>query len=148
MDSNRIILDSNIWIASVVQTEPDFKESIKIITKLDSIVMPDFILQEIITVLKVKKQYQLSLDFYKMVKENNTIGIVKIDLHTDEYYQEFFAEDNSKLSFVDSALLHLHKSKYYKVITLDKNLKERLDMIKVESAKTNKTKVNKIVRKK
>lgn len=132
MDSNKIILDSNIWIASVVQTEPDSKQSIEIIAKLDNIVMPDFILQEIMTVLKVKKQYQLCLDFYKTVKENDTIDIVKIDLHVDEYYKEFFTDDNRKLSFVDSALLHLHKSKYYKVITLDKNLKERLDTVKVK----------------
>lgn len=48
------------------------------------------------------------------------------NLHTDEYYDEFLVEGNRKLSFVDSSLLHLHKSKYFKVITLDKNLKERL----------------------
>ena len=94
--------------------------------------MKDFILQETINVLKLKICLEISESFYESITSSPSSEILVTNLHTDGYYEEFFLKDNRKLFFADSALLCLHKSKYFKVITLDKNLNERLDKIKVK----------------
>ena len=129
---DKIIIDTNIWVASVNIYERDNKYALEVIGKTKNKVMPDFILQETINVLKIKNSHKESAEFYKNILNNKDVTIIKIETHTDDFYDEFFSDENYKLSFVDSALLRLHKSKYFKVITLDKNLKERLDKVKVK----------------
>lgn len=130
----KIVFDTNIWISYVNLLDINHDKAIKIIEENseDKIIIPDFILQETINVLKLKIGLEISKSFYENIISNPNSEVLITNLHSDEYYQEFLANDNRKLSFVDSALLHLHKSKYFKVITLDKNLSEKLDKIKVK----------------
>ncbi|MCD4706089.1 type II toxin-antitoxin system VapC family toxin [bacterium] len=121
------ILDSNVWIAFFNEMDNQHKKAEKVIKKLNNnqIVVPEYIVTEVASILRFKAGKEVSNDFIKSISDNDDIII----LLSDEFFfnnvvDNFINLDGCKLSFIDIAILYL--SKNYKVITFDKNLEKAI----------------------
>jgi predicted nucleic acid-binding protein len=123
---SKIILDTNVWVSFFNEEDGQHKEAVKIVSSYPQTVIPDFVLQETLTVLKIKSSLELALGFYDLVKNNSLVDIENIDIHNDIFYISFLNANNKNLSFIDSSLLVLNNSRRYKIITFDKDLKKLL----------------------
>ena len=121
-----IILDSNVWISFLDKNDNQHKKAKKIIDKIDcDIVVPEYVIIEVCTVLLKKTNKKIANGFIEIAFNNQNTEI----LFCDEYFfnnvvDNFINLDGCKLSFIDIAILYL--SKNYKVITFDKNLEKAI----------------------
>ncbi|MCD6149611.1 PIN domain-containing protein [bacterium] len=117
------ILDSNIWIAFFNENDNQHKKAEKVIKELgsNSVVVPEYIVTEIASILCFKAGKEVANDFIKNIIDNKDIKILLSNkLFFSNVIDNFVNLDGHKLSFIDMAILYL--SKTYEVITFDKNL--------------------------
>ena len=121
-----IILDSNVWISYLDKNDNQHKKAQKIIEKIDcDIVVPEYVIIEVCTVLLKKTNKKIADGFIEIAFDNQNTEV----LFCDEYFFNLFVNNfknikNKNLSFIDTALLYL--SEDYKVITFDKNLEKAI----------------------
>ncbi len=124
------IIDSSVWVAYFLSIDSQHGKALLIGNDLASVKqIPDFILFETATVLKQKGGLREAELFLEVVLDStiqitNTIGLMQ------DFSKVFLLPDCKKLSFADSALLALHKTGNYKVITFDKDLLKEIKKIK------------------
>ncbi len=117
-----ILLDSSVVIAAFRQNEKMHNEAIDIIKKSWKIIILDYILSEILTVLKMRESHGIAVKCLDFLNNNNNIDILKVsDLEFDRSLN-FFETNNNKLSFVDILLLEVKKYRNIKLATFDKDL--------------------------
>ena len=122
-----ILLDSSVIIAAFRKEEDHHRDALDIFRHNTSFLLLDHVLFEVGTVLKMREGQLISqrcLDFLL-----NTEGIDFVRA-TDEEIQksllEFQEEENKKLSFVDTLLLVLHRTRNISLATFDKDLQKKL----------------------
>jgi predicted nucleic acid-binding protein len=126
---SKIIFDSNVWIGFLNINDTCYKRASRIFEDVDltTVCITEYILLEILTVLKQKTSYKKSNEFIELINKFN------IEVITSQYFfketLEIFEEfKENKLSFVDISLLYLsHK---YEIITFDRELQKYIDKIK------------------
>jgi len=121
-----IILDSNVWIAFFHKSDSQHKKAEEILKTIDNLIMmPEYVIVEVSSVLNLRAGKKISNSFLENVLSNENIEILLSD---EEFFsgvvESFIKSENKKLSLVDTSLLYLSKS--YKVITFDKNLQRAL----------------------
>ncbi|HFC77022.1 MAG TPA: type II toxin-antitoxin system VapC family toxin [Candidatus Moranbacteria bacterium] len=120
-----IILDSNIWIAYLNKSDSTHQQSLKIFQKTNAkdILMTEYLLLEIVTVLKQIRGYKFAQEFIQLVTDENIPFIESKNFYAKTLLL-FQSLNEDKLSFVDVSLLHL--SKKYELRTFDKDLRKML----------------------
>lgn len=120
-----IILDSNIWIAYLNKADSTHQRALKIFqkTNVKGILITEYLLLEIATVLKQIRGYKFAQEFIQLLTDEN-ISFVESKNFYAKTLLLFQSLKENKLSFVDVSLLHL--SQKYEVQTFDKNLRKVL----------------------
>lgn len=123
---DKIILDSNIWIAYFDKNDSTHLAAIKVFESLNSkIFITHFLISEISTILQFKLWKDFSDLFLDWIKDRN---IEIIELEDFDILIDFYTKnDFKKLSFIDHSLLLL--SKDFEVITFDKDLNKLIKQI-------------------
>lgn len=117
-----VILDTNIWYAHL--SEEDFRHdrAEKIFESLDDdILIPEYILLELCTLLARRKKKEIADRFIDMAENNDRTELLPSSpLFFKEVREAFKDTESHRLSFVDVALLLLSRS--YTVMTFDQTL--------------------------
>ena len=125
MSRKQIILDSCVWIAYFISSDSLHKRALSLANEIEKyeVIVPEYILLEVVSVLKAQKYHKEAREFAKRIMQTGALLVSDPDL-PEKSLRKCFEKANSKLSFVDSALLVL--SKKYEVISFDKALAKRL----------------------
>jgi len=121
MESSRpeIILDSNVWIALFHEEDSQHDKACKLFDEItEHILVPEYVLIEVASVLKNYKRNAEALAFVRTTLEN-TVTLLPAGVLAHEA-GALFCERNDRLTFIDTALLVL--SREYRIITFDKAL--------------------------
>ncbi len=119
------IFDSNIWIAYLNKSDSTHKRAVKLFqeTSVEDILVTEYLLLEIVTVLKQVRGYKFAQKFIRQVVDADISF-----LESKNFYPQtlllFQSLKENKLSFVDVSLLYL--SEEYEVKTFDKDLQKMI----------------------
>jgi predicted nucleic acid-binding protein len=117
---NKIIPDSNIWIGYFHKEDSLHKKSLKIIEGMNIVYVPEYVLLESVSILKMKATNKLANFCLDVFLHTATIHVIPSgDLFT-KTIALFQTLNDKHLSFVDTSLLAL--SREYEVKTFDKKL--------------------------
>ena len=117
-----LVIDSSVIIAAFRRQEERHNDALEILNFGQEILLLDYVLAEVLTVLKMKEGYKISnkcLDFLE-----NCEGFLIRRLANAEFKSsvEFFKLNNNKLSFVDVCLVTFTKAQGLPLVTFDKEL--------------------------
>jgi len=123
-----LIFDSNIWIAYLIESDSTHKKAVKLFqqTKSKDILITEYLLLEIVTVLKQVEGFEMAQKFIQQITNEN-ISFIESRHFYAQTLLLFQSLRENKLSFVDVSLLYL--SKKYEVKTFDKELGKALKKI-------------------
>ncbi len=118
---NKIILDSCVFIALYNESDEFHNEAISIFEfyKDNIILISNYVIQEVATVLAYKFWKQKADLFIDDIMNSNNILILQSDTFEE---MKFFKSINSKISFTDLSLLYLSIKQDSLLITFDKQL--------------------------
>lgn len=118
---NKIILDSCVFIALYNENDEFHNEAISIFEfyKDNIILVSNYVIQEVTTVLTYKFWKQKADLFIDDIMNSNNILILQSDTFEE---MKFFKTINSKMSFTDISLLYLSIKQDSLLITFDKQL--------------------------
>ncbi len=121
-----IILDTNIWFAVCDISDSQHEKAQEVFDNLeDQIMMPEYVLVELLNLLVRKKGKSWTDEFIgKLIVSDDCLIAPNTPSFTLEVIQSFLKSDNKKLSFVDHSLVYL--SKHHKVLTFDQELAKQL----------------------
>jgi predicted nucleic acid-binding protein len=115
-----VVLDSCVWIAFLCKTDSQHSKANKLVATLGAdILVPEYVLLEVATVLRQKKYNAEACVFVKKVIHDPGVFLPAQNSVYD-VATLFCAENRRTLSFVDVALLDL--SAVYEIVTFDKKL--------------------------
>ncbi|MEK9154153.1 MAG: PIN domain-containing protein [Patescibacteria group bacterium] len=120
-----MILDSSVWVAFYNEADSQHAKAIRLSASFSDIALPEYILLETSTLLRSKAGDEIAERFLKYSLENAEVSVLYSSrelLH--ETALLFRRMKNTKLSFVDVALLHL--SRTHEVITFDTALEKAI----------------------
>lgn len=121
-----IIFDSNVWIAFFSQDDSCHYQANDIFKKYTKFTIPEYVILETSTILKIRKNKSLANNFIKKIISDDSINILTMsDSFFIDVMNSFIESSDSKLSFIDHSLLCL--SKNYKIITFDKDLEKLIN---------------------
>jgi len=116
------LVDSNVFIAYFRLNEKWHQKAKELLLSLDEIIINDYVLSEIYTVLMIRESYQIALKALKWITKNPKIKIEKLTSQEIKQVVFFIEENFTKLSFVDISLLIMSKKRNYKLISFDQDL--------------------------
>lgn len=124
-----VIIDSNVWIAFLNKNDSNHKRADEIFNKLvdkrEKIIITEYVLLEIVTVLSQKVGKKIANQFIEIAGNTKRIEIISSSADfLDEVLAFYLKQKNKNLSFVDYSLLYL--SGQYEVLTFDKKLNSLL----------------------
>jgi len=121
-----IILDSNVWVSYLDKDDSQHKKAKKIFREIsDIVVVPEYVIIEVCTVLLKKTCKETANNFIKIAFNNqNTEVLFFGEFIFNRFINNFKDIKNKKLSFIDTSLLYLSKS--YQVVTFDKDLEKAI----------------------
>ncbi len=122
--TDKIIFDSNIWVALFNESDSTNAKANKCISRYSFIYIPDFIIAETASVLKYKKDFVAAEKYIEFVTNNNDIEIVYTSFYFEQFKNSFLRTKRNNLSFIDASLLTL--SQEYSVVTFDNVLKRAI----------------------
>jgi len=122
-----VVLDSSVIIAVFRKNELLHKKALEIIQSVEKIVLLDFVLAEILTVIKLKEGFQQAVKISHYLKNNEDVFIKTLNQQELLQTIDFFENNDNKLSFIDTALLIFSKSQNIKLLTFDKHLQKSLE---------------------
>jgi predicted nucleic acid-binding protein len=124
-----IILDSNIWIAYLNKEDAQHKKAVSLFEEIDDgVIISEYILLEVITVLAMKVNKKVADSFINFVFNNQDIKILPSSGELfSNFLKGFLKHKKNNLSFVDISLLVL--SKKYSVFSFDKELEKEIKKI-------------------
>lgn len=123
------VLDSNVWIAYLNKNDNQHRKAVNTFNKLDDeILITEYIILEVCSVLTMRVSKATADDFLKIVINNQDVQVLSSSnsfFHkTINYFLDY---SNDNLSFVDVSLLKL--SRNYELKTFDKKLKNAVDCV-------------------
>ena len=119
-----IVLDTSVWIAILHEGDSQHKQAKKLLaTHTEPVVVPEYVLLEVVTVLRNLKRYKEAERFMEQVLDDSGTFLPADGLAYE--VARVLPSAPKKLSFVDVALTVLAKD--YKVVTLDKVLKRVIE---------------------
>ncbi len=121
-----LILDSCVLIAYFRREDQHFEESKKIINETSKIILNDYILGEIYTVLILRESLQIAQEALTWIVSNPKIEVQRLNEEELKEVVFFLQKTKTKLSFVDVSLLVMHKNEKGKLFSFDKDLMKNL----------------------
>lgn len=121
-----IVVDSNVWIALLEEADTQHGKAVELIGSLkDEVLVPEYVLLEVCTILKQKKKKVAADGFVKRILASSELHLVASgSAHLARVVEAFCQHKLPDLSFVDVSLLLLAKS--HTVHTFDKKLARAL----------------------
>ena len=118
---NKIILDSNIFVAFYFENDSLHNDALKIMQEIVdfTIILPYCVIQEVSTILTYRIWKHAADTFLEDIKLASNIILVDNNL-TEEI--DFFGKIKNKISFTDVSLIHLSLKFNALLITFDKQL--------------------------
>lgn len=116
----KIILDSNIWIGYFNQKDSLHKKSVKIVEDLSAVYVPEYVVLETVSILKMKSGSELANICLGIFTDSLNINVIPSTSIFNKTIKLFQTLNDKHLSFVDMSLLAL--SRDYEVKTFDKKL--------------------------
>jgi predicted nucleic acid-binding protein len=125
-EPREIILDSSIWISYLDKDDSQHKKAVELMRKIgnSNLIVTEYILLEIVTVIKQKGNFETAWHFIKQVQEAGSLGFIPSEQYLENTISLFGESEKNKLSFVDLSLVAL--SSKYEVLTFDNNLQKIL----------------------
>lgn len=121
-----LILDSCVLIAYFRYEDEHFEESKKIINETSKIILNDYVLGEIYTVLMLRENIQIAQDALQWIVSNPKIEVQRLNEEELKGVFTFLQKTKTKLSFVDVSLFIMHKNDKGKLFSFDKELMKNL----------------------
>lgn len=120
--TKEVILDSSVWIAYLNPADSQHKKGELLLQSLEgnNFVVPEYVLAEVVSVLKNKKAGDVASTFFNAVLENDGAHILNTGEWLPLFAHEFRVYEETNLSFVDCALVAL--SHEYTICTFDTEL--------------------------
>lgn len=121
MAKNKVILDSNIYIAYYLEEDTLHEEALLLVKEFSNckILISHGVIQEVATVLTYKKGKKIADIFLKDILKANNIEFISNDI---EEAIQFFTQVHKKLSFIDLSLVQLAIKYGAQLFTFDKQL--------------------------
>lgn len=122
---NMVIVDSNIWIAFFHREDQTHKKAKRVIDQhvFSKIVITEYILLEVVTVLKQRSGWEMAERFLKVI-DKYQLPIIESSFFFIDTVHLFRSAQENHLSFVDMSLVAL--SDGYEIETFDKRLKKEI----------------------
>jgi len=116
------VVDSSIIIASFRKNEILHEKALELLNELTEFILLDYVLSEILTVLKMREGYNTMKQCLDFLSNNKNITISTLSNNEFHKTLQYFQNNPNKLSFVDTSLIIFSKSNNYKLCTFDKYL--------------------------
>lgn len=122
MESDRFIVDSNVFIAFYYEYDSDHAESVRVMSDLEHklLIIHPYVVQEVVTVLTYKAGNKVANEFISDIFEN--APDVLIPIVTTQGDVEFFKTLNKKISLTDATLINLSENLHLPVVTFDRQM--------------------------
>ena len=119
-----VVFDSNVWIAYLANDDSQHEKACLLFEKFKAIVVPEYVILEVATVLSQKKDQKTAQSFVKMLRATEGLEILLAGSDLFFEFMDFYiTQPKNKLSFVDVSLLYL-SSQGLKVVTFDRELEK------------------------
>jgi predicted nucleic acid-binding protein len=117
-----ILIDSSVIIAAFRTNEIHHQDALDILSTANNILLLDSVVSEIATVLKMRENFEVASQCLSFLTQNTDIEIMS--LSKNEFHQtcHMFINTNNKLSFVDTSLIIIKKTKNIPLATFDKEI--------------------------
>jgi len=119
-----LLLDSNIFIAYFRQEEEKHAEAQQIIHQAPQIIINDYVLSEIYTVLMLRESYEIAKKVLSWIASNPKIVIQRLTNEEIQSTVAFIQKQKTLLSFVDITLIIMSRERNYELATFDVALKK------------------------
>lgn len=96
------------------------------IESLDSITIPDYILAETLTVLKLKESWKIAAECANFLTNSRNISVRPTQPEEFETTLAFFSKNHNNLSFVDTLLIILCRKEKQSIMTFDKEIQSMM----------------------
>lgn len=119
------ILDADVWIAFLNTDDSQHAKAQKLFRHLDAegvaIIVPEYVVLEVVTVLRRTADAEVATLFMKTISENERVRLLPVDLSLFKTVcAVVYSGELPKLSFTDLALLTLSRTE--RVYTFDRAL--------------------------
>jgi len=114
-----ILVDSNIFIAAFRKEENNHAKAMDLIMQADEIILLDYVLGEVGTVLLYKEGKSVANKVMDFLTKSENIHIVQLNNNELVGTIDAFNRQSGKLSFVDMALFVVASQRKIKLITFD-----------------------------
>jgi predicted nucleic acid-binding protein len=117
MENKKIILDSCVWIAFFHKEDSQHEKAQELISiTANEIIIPEYVVLEVSTVLQNKKLKQMADNFLSLIfDQNSTFTFLPSQNFLET--KDVFQNQEKNLAFVDCSLVAL--SKDYQILTFD-----------------------------
>ncbi|MBI4257098.1 type II toxin-antitoxin system VapC family toxin [Candidatus Uhrbacteria bacterium] len=117
-----IVADSNIWIALLDASDSQHEKAVRLVSTFEEdLLVPEYVILEVCTILKQKRRKQLASNFVQKILMDPDIHVAASEsTHLARVIDVFCKHEHKHLSFVDVSLFLLAKS--HTVYTFDKKL--------------------------
>ena len=116
------LLDANVIIAIFREWVNDHKEAANFASSLTEFAISDYVLGEILTVMKIKDGLQEAKAALDYLINNKKVHLARLTQDELARTIAFFHDSKTDISFVDASLIVMAKGRDMKLATLDKNL--------------------------
>lgn len=115
------VIDSSVWVALFLSLDTNHEKAVSIFEEMgnEKIFLPYCVINEVATVLVYKGWKAVSNNFLSFIKGNEDIFIENDNIFPEIY---FFESLDSKISFTDSAVIHIACEHGLNLITFDKQM--------------------------
>lgn len=121
-----IILDSSVIVAFFRPLETLHENAKNVINSADHCMIPDYVLAESLTIIKIKKGFEAMKNCGYFLVNNEHFTIRTTTSLEFQNTLQFFTEHENNLSFVDTLLVILNQQEQVPVETFDKDLQREL----------------------
>ena len=121
-----IILDSSIIVAFFRPLEELHETARKVIETSEHCIIPDHVLAESLTVIKIRKGFEVAKNCSLFLTYNERFTIRPTSLLEFQNTLQFFTGAKNNLSFIDTLLLTLSQQEVIPVATFDQDLRQAL----------------------
>lgn len=120
------ILDSSVIISIFRQQEKNHKKAIQIFTSNEKFLIPEYVIAEVLTVLKMREGLETANKCYDFMSNTKDVEITPIENIIFNKALTYFSQNKNNLSFIDTILLILSKENQLELISFDKDLQKAI----------------------
>lgn len=120
------ILDSSVIISIFRQQEKNHKKAIQIFTSNQKFLIPEYVIAEVLTVLKMREGLETANKCYDFMSNTKDVEITPIENIIFNKALTYFSQNKNNLSFIDTILLILSKENQLELISFDKDLQKAI----------------------